>query len=634
MNKTPLLRPLREQGATMYVFPSATEDIGLNIDSRVNGVSLSHYALLNIPDNPLCSSIGMAQQLQSYVMNFETVLLNQNDYNYQEYQTVTENVFWKWLIKTYYITPSRVTEDEDTYELKIGDDRIVQCFGAIDAGNSLSTEFGMFNETYINIPTSYGCGPVFLKNTKDSTNFAKNTTYHPTNSIDNIEYIEGRTQDSPMYLYSNTAIYDDEDNYTYNTSIYKLEISKDLYDIQNTLRKATGKSDILINSYDDINVDSREQFRDTSYDITSGPCIFDFNAILLYYSIYDNTDDSKIPYATNLFGIIFLNCPIKISVDNYNSYKIPGFEKRKSFNSDQNSFFGNSYSFRVNIKTMSVYDNTDAVIQDNTTMSSIYSVDFSDVVSNLNNAISMMNTNLYATINIQNKYNEISNILADDRVFFEDVSTKVNALIKGSITSQLHTNTLSVKKILPEGNTMQDGISETDNKIQFNIYRTNIDTETIYNENDKYTAPITITNTEQNIPAVYKPVLYDVYTNNLVEDPAMIISMINDISVVYTHGNTADSNQTVNESYIQHIKFPSTSKIESLFYYSDTLDEHPDEVLNSSILYLNYDILSGLMLKNIQILNTQNNVDEIKAKINAIIDYLQNPENNSLPDKF
>ena len=46
-NKTPLIRPLRKNGATLYVFPSASEDIGLNINSNSNGVALSHYALLN-----------------------------------------------------------------------------------------------------------------------------------------------------------------------------------------------------------------------------------------------------------------------------------------------------------------------------------------------------------------------------------------------------------------------------------------------------------------------------------------------------------------------------------------------------------------------------------------------------------
>ena len=56
--KTPLIKALRHlgdnysSGGTMYVFPSASEDIGLNLNSNVNGVALSHYALLNIPPLP------------------------------------------------------------------------------------------------------------------------------------------------------------------------------------------------------------------------------------------------------------------------------------------------------------------------------------------------------------------------------------------------------------------------------------------------------------------------------------------------------------------------------------------------------------------------------------------------------
>ena len=53
---------------------------------------------------------------------------------------------------------------------------------------------------------------------------------------------------------------------------------------------------------------------------------------------------------------------------------------------------------------MSVYDNTDAIIQDNTTMSSIASTDFSDVISNLNRAIDTMNTNVQTTMAIQDSY--------------------------------------------------------------------------------------------------------------------------------------------------------------------------------------------------------------------------------------
>jgi len=108
------------------------------------------------------------------MMNLETRLLNDDKYNYQEYHTVTERCFFHWL-KSFenrhinnLLTLERNQKNNDVYYREKGDNgnyktRTVQCFGAIDAGNSLSTEFGMFNETYVNIPTSYGNGPVFFK---------------------------------------------------------------------------------------------------------------------------------------------------------------------------------------------------------------------------------------------------------------------------------------------------------------------------------------------------------------------------------------------------------------------------------------------------------------------------------------
>ena len=93
MIRTPLLRPLRDNGATLYVFPSANEDIGLNLNSRATGVAMSHYALLNLPvmfgnTDPKTESIAIATDLQNYMMNLECTLLNQDSYNYQEYHTV------------------------------------------------------------------------------------------------------------------------------------------------------------------------------------------------------------------------------------------------------------------------------------------------------------------------------------------------------------------------------------------------------------------------------------------------------------------------------------------------------------------------------------------------------------------
>lgn len=80
---------------------------------------------------------------------------------------------------------------------------------------------------------------------------------------------------------------------------------------------------------------------------------------------------------------------------------------------------------------MSVYDNTDAIIQDNTTTSAIDAVEFSDAISNMNRAIDIMNANLQTTIAIQNQYASIMSYYDqfDDTV--KDLSTNIMAYLNG-----------------------------------------------------------------------------------------------------------------------------------------------------------------------------------------------------------
>ena len=161
-------------------------------------------------------------------MNFETVLMNQPNYNYQEYSTVSERVFWHWIKdKVHAINLIPTSMNEGTYKESDYNNRLVQCFGAIDAGNSLSTEFGIFNETYINIPSSYGAGPVFFKSVEDTydTNLRTSKQYKQTDE----EYkLEGRPLDNVntlKILDSIDPIYDSGKYYSSN-SYY--EIVKDI----------------------------------------------------------------------------------------------------------------------------------------------------------------------------------------------------------------------------------------------------------------------------------------------------------------------------------------------------------------------------------------------------------------------
>ena len=639
MIRTPLLRPLRDNGATLYVFPSANEDIGLNLNSRATGVAMSHYALLNLPvmfdkknssgdADPKLESIEIATDLQNYMMNLECTLLNQDSYNYQEYHTVTERAFFHWLksfekrtIKDSPLNPDkrfkldlkRKQDSNSVYykEDKDNKNRIVQCFGAIDAGNSLSTEFGMFNETYVNIPTSYGNGPVFFKQVQDSseTNYIYGKTYNTGDS----EYLQGRKNnvDTLKILSDVKPKYDSGTSYILNDAY---EIVKDINEIQSACRAFTNDKNIQINSYDDVNIDQKTQFSGKYCDITLNPCEFGFNAILLYYSVYDQNDTTKTAYAINLFGIVFLDSPS--SVQNGQA-KIPSLIKKKSFGgANKANFFGNSYSFRVNIKTLSVYDNTDAMIQDNTTMSSINSVDFSDVVSNLNRAIDVMNTNVQSTMAIQDAYMTTLKLTDDNKQKLQELEDKLDGYLNGSKTSGIVSQNIRTKVIQPITDTSIDSsVSDGNNmiKIQLNKQLTDfINTEEY--QGSTYTPPIKILNDEYtyNVPTVYKPIFNvstqaDTALGEWSSDTGDINDIINGINVnYYTYNNNVYPSIELPQYILQGFGF------DKLVYR--TGDPNNDNEKDTT--FLNYESLIPLMIKYIQDLNK--NIQDLNERIKKL----------------
>lgn len=623
MIRTPLLRPLRDNGATLYVFPSANEDIGLNLNSRATGVAMSHYALLNLPvmfgnTDPKSESIAIATDLQNYMMNLECTLLNQDSYNYQEYHTVSERAFFHWLksfgtrhIKDSKLNLDRTQNSNDVYYKETDNtNRVVQCFGAIDAGNSLSTEFGMFNETYVNIPTSYGNGPVFFKQVQDTseTNYIYGKTYNTGDS----EHLQGRKNnvDTLKILSDVKPKYDSGTSYTLNDAY---EIVKDINEIQSACRAFTNDKNIQINSYDDVNIDQKTQFSGKYCDITTNPCEFGFNAILLYYSVYDQNDTTKTAYAINLFGIVFLDSPS--SVQNGQA-KIPSLIKKKSFGgANKANFFGNSYSFRVNIKTLSVYDNTDAMIQDNTTMSSINSVDFSDVVSNLNRAIDVMNTNVQSTMAIQDAYMTTLKLTDENKQKLQELEAKLDGYLNGSKTSGIVSQNIRTKIIQPITDTSIDSsVSDGNNiiKIQLNKQLTDfINTEEY--QGSTYTPPIKILNDEYtyNVPTVYKPIFNvstqaDTALGEWSSDTGDINDIINGIDVnYYTYNNNVYPSIELPQYVLQGFGF------DKLVYR--TGDPNNDNEKDTT--FLNYESLIPLMIKYIQDLNKR--IEKLESKNNG-----------------
>lgn len=467
--KTPLIQRLRDQSGTIYIFPSASEDINLNLNNTSNGVALSHYALLNIPtlkrssllmdyvesvEHPIKQGDGnslMQVSLQNYMMNLETMILNDPNYNFQDFNTVTERVFWKWFTK---ITNTRFTKITTSTGKEYYKHNAVSCFGKIDAENHLSTEFSMFNETYINIPTSYGGGPVYFREKTD--NLLSDGVKFTDNTKD---ALEGRDDTNTLNIsytnFNDKPFFDNQDDGSYTFSSFDgdlMEIVKSVTNINEAINTELGKN-VQVNNFDDINVDVAQQLTTDTVNLVKDE--FKFNAILLYYTVYDKNDTVKHAEAINLFGIIFLDGLKPVTnVSATEQYLIQPFVKRKSTATN----FGNSFSFRVNMKTLSIYDNTDAIIQDNTTMSSVNSVDFSDVISQLNKAVSIMNANAKTTEVIQDEYAKIKTTYNDQAEKITNLYHQLDAYINGNKSQTLYVSSLTADNVY---NTIPFGDKDT-----------------------------------------------------------------------------------------------------------------------------------------------------------------------------
>ena len=125
----PLIRTPQIQGGTFYTFSSAARDLSKTINNTNLKFVFSKYVLLNIPNfdslpfsdfgdynnymqfntidgeivNGGLSSdrnIDIAQNLQNYALNIESLILNDVNYDATLKQGVSERVFFKWLKET------------------------------------------------------------------------------------------------------------------------------------------------------------------------------------------------------------------------------------------------------------------------------------------------------------------------------------------------------------------------------------------------------------------------------------------------------------------------------------------------------------------------------------------------------
>lgn len=421
--RTPIIKP-RTQGGTFYTFGSAMEDIGLNINEKFNKVELSHYILLNIPEFDASTLTGnrkvyqtnpgdyiFAEAFQDYVLNMETVLRNQDTYNYAANKTVSERVFWKWIFKgkdsLYFDTSNGYYFERDQAN------SITKAFGKIYSGSQRSDEFGLYNETFVQIPSSYGQMKVFFQPNYDENYKIKSSdNYYKTSNNGIIENIASSEYDASVNLIATgipaTGLFDAS---TGSSSMYRGLDFRDFLEAKldiSTLRSIYGNTSL---TYDDIG------FGNVPDASTNGD--FLFNAILVYYSIYDPSGTNLL--ATNAYGVYILDNAV---VDSSTmKYEFPTLSKKKT----TNIVDGTSFSFRLNIKPSSAYSG-DIVISDNSTGAFNMAEDFNDVLRNLNASINALKSNarLLQEIVDDNKY--LKSFAADAIDKVNDIETSVNGL--------------------------------------------------------------------------------------------------------------------------------------------------------------------------------------------------------------
>lgn len=364
---TPLLRKPNEEGGTLYTFASASRDLTRAITNNDYEFKFSHFACLNLPNiykkyggyngnKGICLNMlgynidnndlnkALAEHLQNYVMNFETLILNgggdDDDYDPDVLRSVSERVFFHWLKAIGGISFDRLgnnyfcegdsysgslyrgadsdsdSDSDSSADAGIYNTKTIPYIGNIDIINSVEVCGDAYNEIYIYIPSGDGAtGDIRFQAVSDAnyTNMHEYVTYN-----DNI--IGRDTEDVSALGLSTRALYD--------------------------ISSADGKNSYIGDSGFCID------FNDAHYiepirDMNAGSGdSFEFNAILIYY---DFSYGGKT--VTNLYGVLFLDNVKNMGYDERNP--IGGIQKYPKIK-ESSLKNGNSFAFKVDIKIVTM----------------------------------------------------------------------------------------------------------------------------------------------------------------------------------------------------------------------------------------------------------------------------------------
>lgn len=426
---TPLIRIPQEQGGTMYAFSSAARDLTRAYYNPDINFEYSKFALLDIPvvaapssgDNYIQFSnlfdggtntqyddgtgsgiadpnanIHFANTFQNYALNLENFILNDDDFDPVLFASDSEKIFFKWLNHIGGIRLQQATSQEvassysraievpnNTSNIGTNYSRVVQYIGNIDVSNDKNYKGNVYNEIFVNVPSSVGYTPnVLFKSTNYNTTA---TGYSITQN--EINGRVGQTHPDPKL-----DLYSIGDNSTGNISIdpadqynYGIEWNPEIY--------AKIINDAKLSNF-------------LEYSQRGGD--FRFNAILVYYDIYSKSNIAN--KATNLYGIIIL--------DNWKNdpgstgWYIPELTKYKP--NDVTGLNGNAFALKLNVKFNTSLDNVG--VENNINDFSTFSMDiFLDTTTSLENAARLLVEANNAYAKIASRVDDLENLLLTSR---------------------------------------------------------------------------------------------------------------------------------------------------------------------------------------------------------------------------
>jgi hypothetical protein len=363
---TPLVRIPQEQGGTLYAFASAARDLTRAYQNPDINFEFSKFALLNLSPVAVPSmgstnnyiqfsnlydasgaayndvmvdnaNVHFAQTFQNYALNFEQLILNDDDFDPILLKSDAEQIMFKWLyeigaVKWQPATSqqvstgfSRVIEPDDSTQTGAEYSQLVKYIGNIDVSNDKNYQGNTYNEIFINVPSVVGHTPEILF--KSGQYNTTSTIYNPAN------FIEGRAnQVHPDANLDCEALADSnqgEINFDPNVEpTYGIEFD-------------SAKYAKIINNPE----------LSTLFDYSKMGSDFSFNAILVYYDIYSKSTTAN--KATNLYGILILD---NFKEDqNLNGWYIPSLTKYKP--NDVTGLNGNAFALKLNVKFNTSLDN-------------------------------------------------------------------------------------------------------------------------------------------------------------------------------------------------------------------------------------------------------------------------------------